>query len=93
MNTCIHIKTQKQKNLSLNQLYWSKVLYYMNTYIHIKTQKQKNLSLNQQFWSKVLYYMNTYMLGVVTEIRREGRRNFGDQRTDVHEELCTLPDD
>jgi len=30
------------------------------------------------------------MLGFVTGICREGRRNFGDQRTDVHKELCTL---
>jgi len=26
----------------------------------------------------------------LTGIRREGRRNFGDQRTGVHNELCTL---
>jgi len=25
----------------------------------------------------------------VTGIRRKGRRNFGDQRTNVHKELCT----
>ena len=32
------------------------------------------------------------LLGFVTGIRREGRRNFGDQRTNVHK-LCILPVD
>jgi len=27
---------------------------------------------------------------IVTEIHHEGSRNFGDQRTDVHKELCTV---
>ena len=27
------------------------------------------------------------IIRIVTEIRREGRRNFGDQRTDMHKEL------
>ena len=31
------------------------------------------------------------VLGIMTGIRCEGRRNFGDQRMDVHKELCTLP--
>jgi len=26
----------------------------------------------------------------MTEIRREGRRNFEDQRTDMHKKLCTV---
>ena len=30
------------------------------------------------------------LLGFVTETCRESRRNFLDQRTDVHKELCTL---
>ena len=30
---------------------------------------------------------DSIVLGFVTEIRREGRRNFRDQRTDVHKEL------
>ena len=30
------------------------------------------------------------VLGIVTEIRHEGRRNFRDQRTNVQKELCTL---
>ena len=30
---------------------------------------------------------------IVTVIRREGRQNFGDQKTDAHKEMCTLPDD
>jgi len=30
------------------------------------------------------------VLEFVTGIYREGRQNFGDQRTDVHKELCTL---
>ena len=33
------------------------------------------------------------LLGFVTGIRREGRQNFGDQITDVHKELCTVPVD
>jgi len=27
---------------------------------------------------------------IMTGIRREGRRNFGDQRMDVRKELCTI---
>jgi len=27
---------------------------------------------------------------IVTGIHREGRRNFRDQKTDVHKELCTV---
>ena len=27
---------------------------------------------------------------IVTRIRREGRRSFGYQRTEVHKELCTI---
>jgi len=30
------------------------------------------------------------LLGFVTGIRHEGRRNFKDQRTNMHKELCTL---
>jgi len=30
------------------------------------------------------------MLGIVAGMRREGRQTFGDQRTNVHKELCTL---
>jgi len=33
------------------------------------------------------------LLGFVTRIRCEGRRNFGDQKTDVNKELCALPID
>jgi len=33
------------------------------------------------------------MLAFVSEIRHEGRRNSGDQKTDVHNEVCTLPVD
>ena len=30
------------------------------------------------------------LLEIVTRIHRKGRRNFRDQRTDVHKKLCTL---
>ena len=30
------------------------------------------------------------LLGIVTEIRREDRQNFKNQRTDVHKEMYTL---
>jgi len=30
------------------------------------------------------------LLGFLTGIRREGRRNFGDQRMGVHKELCIV---
>jgi len=33
------------------------------------------------------------MLEFVTGIRHEDGRNFEDQKTDVHKELCTLPVD
>ena len=29
-------------------------------------------------------------LGIIIGIRREGRQNFRDQKTDVYKELCTL---
>jgi len=33
---------------------------------------------------------NINSVWIMTEIRRECKRNFGDQRTDMHKELCTV---
>jgi len=47
------------------------------------------------FWASLFAYLlfDCLGLGFVTGICRDGRLNFGDQRTDVHKELCTLPVD
>ena len=34
--------------------------------------------------------VNGEIVKIMIGIHREGRRNFGDQRTDVHKELCTV---
>ena len=43
-------------------------------------------------WIKCICWVKL-ALGFVTGIRCGGKRNFGDQKTDVHKELCTLPVD
>ena len=61
--------------------------------------KVVQLCIDMSIWSLVAILelgripIKGEIVRIVTGKHREGRRNFGDERTDVHKELCTLPVD
>ena len=58
----------------------------------LREERERDGRLEIKAWTKRSPYNHglVKVIRIMTRIRREGKRNFGDQRTDMHKELCTV---
>ena len=63
--------------------------------MHMKSRFAQ-LCIDVSIWSMIAILglgriqVKEEIVRIMTRIRREGRQNFRDQRTDVHKELCSI---